>query len=138
MFYIIILTPTVDKNKSVVCNGLFTLFIAVYMVCVFTNPKAAPMSAKGSKRTAPPANNKQTMRAGRAIMNKITAMIFVMPHVILNVSFRALKKSQINKTVIAISKIVSNINFSPFHFWFLYQSRCVWRNQDFLRFFLLT
>ena len=84
------------------------------MHCVLTKPKAAPMSAKGSKRTAPPANNKQAMSAGRAIMNKTIAIIFVMLHVILNVSFRTLKKSKINKTVIAISKIVSNIINSPF------------------------
>ena len=85
-----------------------------YIVCTLTNPNAVPISAKGSKRTAPPANIKPQMRAGRAIINKITAIIFVMPQVILNVSLTALKKSRINKTVIAISKIVSNIIISPF------------------------
>ena len=74
-----------------------------------TIPKAAAISARGIRRIAPPAEIRQAIRAGSEMMKRMTAMIFTSPHVILNVSLRALKKSHTNKTVIAISKIVSNI-----------------------------
>lgn len=92
------------------------LAIVDYIAHFLTSPKAMPIRAKGNRRTAPPAKAKQPIRAGSAITKRIIAIIFVIPQVILKVNFSALKKSHINKSVIAISKIVSSIKISPCKF----------------------
>lgn len=67
---------------------------------------AMATSATGRIRMTPLANNTQTTKAGRAIMNSKEATSFATPHVIFRATPRNLIESQINRIITKSSNMI--------------------------------